>query len=66
MQKDKMSGLTIPAELNPTEHQAAQIAVRESFLHGFRWAMVIMALMCYVAAVISYFTIEKTKDQARA
>ncbi len=66
LQKDKMSGLTIPAELNQTEHQAAQMAVKESFLHGFRWAMVIMAVMCYVAAVISYFTIEKTKDQARA
>jgi len=61
-QTNKMAGLTIPSFLSQNEKTAAQNAVKTSFLRGFRWAMLIMAVMAYVAAGISWLTIEKNKN----
>jgi EmrB/QacA subfamily drug resistance transporter len=58
-QTNKMAGLTLPASLTPTEKTAAEAAVKNSFIHGFRWAMLIMAALAVIASGIAWLTIEK-------
>lgn len=61
-QSNKMAGLTIPASLNQNEKTAAETAIKDSFIHGFRWAMIIMAIMAFIAGGISWLTIENKKS----
>jgi EmrB/QacA subfamily drug resistance transporter len=58
-QSNKMAGLILPASLGPEEKAAASTAVKTSFLHGFRWALISMAILAFIAAGISWLTIEK-------
>jgi MFS family permease len=53
-QSSKLGGVVIPDDFNPAAHQAAESAVKSSFLFAFRWAMGTSAALALGAAVISF------------
>lgn len=53
-QMDKLGGIHIPDTFSTQEKQEAQTIIEESFIHGFRIAMGISALLATLSAVVSY------------
>jgi EmrB/QacA subfamily drug resistance transporter len=60
-QKNNLGGIVIPRELEEGLRNEAQIAVENSFIYGFRWAMGICALLALLSAIISFTTIKNPK-----
>jgi hypothetical protein len=68
-QSSKLGGVVIPDDFNPAAQQAAESAVKSSFLFAFRWAMGTSAALALGAAVISFAGIhnppaDETKEKA--
>jgi len=61
VQQNKLGGIEMPANFTPEAKMTAQTDVEDSFIHGFRWAMAINALLAFTSAVISFFTIKNKK-----
>lgn len=61
VQQNKLGGIEMPQNITGEAKIAAQTAVEDSFIHGFRWAMAINALLALTSAVISFFTIKNKK-----
>ncbi|HWY80090.1 MAG TPA: MFS transporter [Candidatus Sulfotelmatobacter sp.] len=56
-QKNKLGGIIIPENFSIQKRFYIQNAVEDSFIYCFRWAMGINALLAFLSAVISFFTI---------
>ena len=56
-QYDKLGGITVPAEFSDSARALAETAVRNSFVHSYRWAMGVCAALAMMASVTSFFTI---------
>jgi hypothetical protein len=46
--------LTAPAHLSPTERAEIQTIVDQAFGDGFRWVMIVCALLLFAGATISF------------
>jgi MFS family permease len=57
-ERGKLGALEIPQALDPTLRAALQDAVAESFTAGFRWVMLISALLVLASAAIAWRTID--------
>jgi hypothetical protein len=62
-QSDKLGGITIPDSFDESARQLARTAIRESFIYGFRWAMIISAVLALIGALISLVTIHSPPTQ---
>jgi len=58
-QSSKLGGVEIPANFTQASADAAKNAVRNSFVHAFRWAMGINAALALLGAIVSFLTIPK-------
>lgn len=58
-QSDKLGGISLPENFSETDRFAAENAVKESFVYGFRWAMASCALLALIAALVSFATIHR-------
>jgi EmrB/QacA subfamily drug resistance transporter len=56
-QSDKLGGIDIPDNFDRNAQESAGLAIRESFVYGFRWAMVVCAVLALSGAFISFFSI---------
>ncbi len=56
-QSDKLGGIIIPDTFDETAQTLVRYAIRESFVYGFRWAMVISAALAFTGALVSFVTI---------
>ena len=56
-QTDKVGGIVIPDNFDQTARTAAEQAISDSFIYGFRWALGLCTLLVVTAAVTSAFTI---------
>ena len=56
-QSDKLGGIDIPDNFDRNAQETAALAIRESFVYGFRWAMVLCAVLALSGAFISFFSI---------
>ncbi len=43
LQRAKLAGSTVPADLSPDQQAAAMAAIKSAFISGYRWAMVVAA-----------------------
>ena len=57
-QSDKLGGIIIPDTFDETARILTRNVVRESFVHGFRWAMGVSAALALAGALVSFFTID--------
>ena len=61
-QTDKLGGIDIPDTFSLTAQATARLAVRESFVYGFRWAMAACAVLALTGAAVSFFSIHRPPD----
>jgi EmrB/QacA subfamily drug resistance transporter len=57
VQSDKLGAIDIPDDFGRTSEELAARAIRESFAYGFRWAMVVCAVLALCGAFVSFFSI---------
>ena len=57
-QRSKLAAIELPVNINDSVKVAAQDAIAESFVYGFRWIMFISALLALVGAGTSWMLIE--------
>jgi EmrB/QacA subfamily drug resistance transporter len=56
-QSDRLGGIEIPNDFGGEERILAESAVRDSFVHSFRWSMGIGAALAFTGALVSLVTI---------
>lgn len=63
-QADKLGGIDVPETFNPTSRLAAENAIEESFVYGFRRAVRICSLLAFASAVIAFLIIRNPRRQS--
>jgi len=56
-QRDRLAAIELPATLGPEARSAAQRAIGEAFVAGFRWIMAMSALLCFASAAVAWLLI---------
>jgi EmrB/QacA subfamily drug resistance transporter len=49
-QRDKLAGIELPTDVEPQARSALQLAIGESFVHGFRVMMILGAVLSFASA----------------
>jgi EmrB/QacA subfamily drug resistance transporter len=62
-QYDRLGGISLPNTFGDTERALATGAIRASFIHGFRWVMLISAALAGAGSAISWITIRDRDHQ---
>ena len=63
-QRDKLAGIELPADLEPSVRNALQQAIGESFVHGHRWVMILGALLSFASAGLALVRISANPASA--
>lgn len=63
IQQNKLGGIRIPENFSDNAKIMAQNAVDNSFIYGFRYAMGINAILAFLSAVVSFFTIHPERKK---
>jgi EmrB/QacA subfamily drug resistance transporter len=57
-QRDRLTGIQIPAGVGSTTHGTLQLAVNDAFISGFRAAMLVGAAMSFASAIVAGWLVE--------
>ena len=57
-QREKLAAIELPGGIEPAARDSARQAISAAFVSGFRWIMVISALLCFASAVAAWLTID--------
>jgi EmrB/QacA subfamily drug resistance transporter len=58
MQREKLAAIELPGGIELALRDGARQAISAAFVSGFRWIMVISALLCFASAVAAWLTID--------
>lgn len=58
---DKMSGITLPESMTQNDKATINSAIESSFVSGFRWSMIVMAMLALCGSIVSYLTIDRKR-----
>jgi len=58
-QKNKLAAIEIPADFDEPAKIAAESAVAQSFLDGYKWAMAVSIILALLSSVVAFFMIKK-------
>jgi EmrB/QacA subfamily drug resistance transporter len=53
LQRAKLAGAIVPADLSPEQQAAAAAAIKSAFISGYRWAMCVAGAMAFVSALVA-------------
>jgi len=53
LQRAKLAGSVVPADLAPAQQTAADAAIKSAFITGYRWAMGVAGAMAFVSALVA-------------
>jgi EmrB/QacA subfamily drug resistance transporter len=53
LQRAKLAGAIVPADLSPEQQAAATAAIKSAFITGYRWAMCVAGAMAFVSALVA-------------
>ena len=53
LQRAKLAGTVVPADLSPAQAAAAHAAIKSAFISGYRWAMGCAGAMAYASALVA-------------
>jgi len=56
-QRGKLAAIELPPGINTEARAAAQGAIKNGFVAGYRWIMLISALLCFASAAAAWLTI---------
>jgi hypothetical protein len=62
-QREKLAAIELPAQLDARSREAARDAIAGSFVAGYRWIMLISALLGFASAVTAWLTIDSSRRQ---
>jgi hypothetical protein len=62
-QRDKLAAIELPDTIDAATRASAQRAVANAFVSGFRWIMVISALMCFASALAALLWIDGARPR---
>jgi hypothetical protein len=57
-QRERLAAIELPAQMDAKSRETAQEAIAHAFVSGYRWIMVISALLGFASAVIAWLTID--------
>jgi EmrB/QacA subfamily drug resistance transporter len=52
-QRGKLAAAVLPSGLTPDQQLAVTLAIKQSFVHGYRWVMAVAAIMAFVSAWVA-------------
>lgn len=61
-QTNKMAGLKMPETMTKAQIVMARESVNQSFVSGYKLAMIAMAILAFLGSIVSYFTIDRKKN----
>jgi EmrB/QacA subfamily drug resistance transporter len=64
-QRDKLAAIELPANLEAGVKAAAQHAIAEAFIAGYRWIMVISALLALASGVFAWLLVENLSGREK-
>jgi predicted MFS family arabinose efflux permease len=53
LQRAKLAGSVVPADLSPAQQDAAMAAIKSAFITGYRWAMGVAGAMAFLSALVA-------------
>jgi predicted MFS family arabinose efflux permease len=53
LQRAKLAGSVVPADLSPAQQAAADAAIKSAFITGYRWAMGVAGGMAFLSALVA-------------
>jgi len=56
-QQTKLAGIEIPQSFSPQAKVMSQVAIENSFIYSYRWAMGINAFLAFLSAVVAFLMI---------
>ena len=56
-QQDRLAAIEIPPQASDSEKEAIRTAVAKSFVHGFRWVMLLSALLALASSLSAWWLI---------
>jgi len=62
-QRDKLAAIELPSDLEARTREAAQDAIADSFVAGFRYVMVLAALLAFTSAAMAWLMIERKEPK---
>jgi predicted MFS family arabinose efflux permease len=63
-QRDKLAAIELPRTAPAEALRAARLAIGEAFVVGFRWVMVLSALLCLASALVAWWSIDGTRARS--
>jgi len=63
LQRAKLAGSVLPADLSPAQQAAADAAIKSAFIAGYRWAMGVAGAMAFLSALVALRFIRRPKVQ---
>jgi EmrB/QacA subfamily drug resistance transporter len=60
LQRAKLAGAVVPADLSLAQQAAANAAIKSAFITGYRWAMAVAGAMAFVSALVALRFIRRT------
>ena len=64
-QREKLAAIDLPAQLDAKSRETAKDAIAHAFVSGYRWIMLISALLGLASAAIAAFTINGRRPRKR-
>ena len=64
-QREKLAAIDLPAQLDAKSRETAKDAIAHTFVSGYRWIMLISALLGIASAVIAWLTIDGSRPRKR-
>jgi hypothetical protein len=64
-QREKLAAIELPAQMDAKSRETAEDAIAHAFVAGYRWIMLISALLGIASAVIAWLTIDGTRPRKR-
>jgi EmrB/QacA subfamily drug resistance transporter len=62
-QQDKLAALPVPSNASAAESAMVKTAVADSFVYGFRWVMLLSALLALASSLAAWWLIGPRKDE---
>jgi hypothetical protein len=60
-QRNKLAAIEVPSAVDAQTKRAVKLAIGESFVLGYRWVMLLGALMAFASAGVAFAMIEDRK-----
>jgi EmrB/QacA subfamily drug resistance transporter len=65
-QRERLAAIELPAGIDAATRDTARRAIADAFVAGYRWIMIVSALMCFASALAAWLTIDGARPRTRS